>query len=122
MNQDDPIEDMIGCEKWCEESQNVWKLKNGKGGKQNGYLLGKPCRKEIFSTTREIYTQFLRDRDQGVQNNQQIRERLLKTASLPKQQTCAAGLYCATVSTPMIESLIVDQNYEFPTGPLDSLF
>ena len=113
MNQDDPVEDMVGCEKWCEESNSVYG-----GGKSEKRLLGKPCQLEIFSTTREIYTQLLRDRDQGVQNNAQIREKLLQAAALPKPKECGTGFYCATVSTPMIESLIAEQNYDFATGNL----
>ena len=117
MNQDDPVEDMVGCERWCEESNNA-----NYASKNEGHSLGQACRMDMFSTTREIYTQLLRDRDQGVQNNQQIREKLLQTAARPIPKECSAGLYCATVSTPMIESLIVEQSYDFPSGPLDNVF
>ena len=81
-------------------------------------LVGMVCREEIFHSTPEEYAELLRKRNIGLLSNQQIREHLLKTATVKKKKhhNCADGLYCATVSQPMIEALIVTQQYQFKTG------
>ena len=82
--------------------------------------LGQSCQKMVFHSTREEYTQFLRDRERGVLNDQQIRDRLVqKSTGGPTTETklkCKESLYCASSSPPMIEELIVTQAYQFDTG------
>ena len=113
----DPSQIMVGCKSWCEAS-----LKLGFGAFKGSSLtprpLGDMCREEVFHTTREEYIQLLRDRDATPpkKSNQEIRKILAKTATRTESRPCEEGLYCATVPQPMIESLIVNQVYQFETG------
>ena len=113
----DPSQIMVGCTSWCEDS-----LKAGfgafKGSSRAPRPLGDMCREEVFHTTREEYIQLLRDRDATPpkKSNQEIRKILAKTATRSETRPCEEGLYCATVPQPMIESLIVNQVYQFATG------
>ena len=116
LDPDDPVKEMVGCTEWCKESMKTMQLT---------YIptelpdLGMECKKDAFSTTPEAYTEFLHDRAQGVQSNQQILETLRETTASKPMKDCKENLYCATVSTPMIESLIAEQQYTFATGPID---
>ena len=113
LNEEDPLKSkqMYGCKEWCERSSEGFK------GVTNPRILGNFCADEIFHTTREEYAELLRQRELGVLTNRQIREHLLKTAThRDLKESCANGLYCATIAQPMIEALIVTQQYQFKTG------
>ena len=116
VNTADPLKSkkMYGCADWCEESGPNFITENVVSPRR----LGMFCKDEIFHTTREEYAELLRQRELGVLTNRQIREHLLKTATVKrnKHSVCADGLYCATIAQPMIESLIVTQQYQFRTG------
>ena len=106
-------EKMLGCVDWCEEA------KEGFTTKPTPRLLGNICKKIVFHTTSDVYTEILRDRNNRVISNQQARDRLMETATgkvVFSNSLCAEGLYCATSAQPMIEALIVTQNYQFETG------
>ena len=118
LNPDEPVKEMVGCTEWCKESMKTMELKYPPLQPPD---LGMECKMDAFSTTPEVYTRFLRDRAQGVQSNQQIIETLRLTAASRPMKVCNDNLYCATVSTPMIESLIAEQQYTFATGPIDDL-
>ena len=104
---------MYGCADWCADSMGGFK-----GIIRVPRTVSMFCGEEIFHTTREEYGELLRKRNDGLLSNQQIREDLLKkaTVKIKKHHVCADGLYCATVPQPMIEALIVTQEYRFKTG------
>ena len=109
---------MVGCERWCNASLTSGFGANKRVSSRADRPLGEVCREEIFHSTREEYIQLLRDRDATppVKSNREIRKILDKTATRTTSKECETGLYCATASQPMIESLIVNQVYQFATG------
>ena len=114
----DPSQIMVGCERWCNASLTSGFGANKRVSSRAERPLGEVCREEIFHSTREEYIQLLRDRDATPpkKSNQEIRKILAKTATRTESRPCEEGLYCATVPQPMIESLIVNQVYQFATG------
>ena len=105
---------MYGCADWCEGSMTGFR-----GIIEVPRTVSMFCGEEIFHSTPEEYAELLRKRNLGLLSNQQIREHLLKKATFVQAKSryiCADGLYCATVSQPMIEALIVTQQYQFKTG------
>ena len=116
----DPVKTNVGCTEWCKESMRTgWG--DQKPSKHVPNQMGMQCSADFFRSTAEEYTQLLSDRKRGLKSDQQIREILLKRSSTENRH-CAEGLYCATVSTPGIETILATQQYDFATGALRCRF
>lgn len=72
---------MLGCVDRCEEAMESFE------SRAKPRLLGTICRKMVFHTTSDVYTEILRDRNNRVISNQQARDRLIKTATGQHQKT-----------------------------------
>ena len=117
----DPVKTNVGCTEWCKESMRIREKSPKPTTLEPNNQLGMACSTDFFRSTAEEYTQLLSDRKRGLKSDQQIREILLKRSSTENRH-CAEGLYCATVSTPGIESILATHKYDFVTGALRCRF